>query len=66
MQKQYRSAKRAGIERNNDKRTVIEVPVFRNRWLGASVIAGCIISLIQFSSLRDDDLWKRKMFWSLH
>jgi len=30
MQKQYRSGRRAGIERNNDKYTVIEVPKFRN------------------------------------
>jgi len=37
-----------GTESNNDKRIVIEVHTFRNRWLGASVIAGCIISLIQY------------------
>jgi len=62
MQKQYRSSRRAGIERNNRKRTVIEVPKFRNSWLGARGIAGCIISLIQFLSLHDDDFSKRKSF----
>ena len=51
-----------GIERNNDKRIVTEVPIFRNRWLGAGGIAGCIISLIQFLSLGDADFLKRKNF----
>jgi hypothetical protein len=62
VQKQYRSGKRAGIARNNDKIIVIEVPTFRNRWLGASGVAGGIISLIQFLSLNDDDFLKRKIF----
>jgi hypothetical protein len=51
-----------GIERNNDKRIAIEVPIFRSRWLRASWIAGCFISLIQFLSLHDGDFLKRKIF----
>jgi len=50
------------MESNNDNRTVIEVPTFRNRWLGKSGIACCIISLIQFLSQRDDDFLKRNNF----
>jgi len=66
MQKQYRSDKRVGTERNNDKRKVIAVPIFCNRWLGASWIAGCIISLIQFLSLDNDNSLKRKIFRTLY
>jgi len=66
IQKQYRSGKRAGIERNNGKCIAIEVPIFCNRWLEASGIAGCIISVIQFLSLGDDDCLKRKMFWNMY
>jgi hypothetical protein len=49
-----------GIERNKDKRTVIEVPIFVNGWLEASEIAGCSIGLIQFLSLGDDYFFKMK------
>jgi len=63
--KQYRSGNCAGIERNNNKATVIEVLTFRNSWLGASGIAGCNISLIQFLSLIDDDFLKTKHFFNL-
>jgi hypothetical protein len=55
-----------GTERNNDKRIVIEVPIFLNRWLGASWIAGCIISLTQFLSLGDAHFLRRKIFWTLY
>jgi hypothetical protein len=51
-----------GIERNNDNGIVAEVSIFRGRWLGASGIAGCIISLIQFLSLGDADFMKKKNF----
>jgi hypothetical protein len=66
MQKQYRSDKRAAIERNNGKSIVIAVAMFRNRWLGASGIAGCIISIIQFLLIGDDDFLRRKKFWTLN
>jgi hypothetical protein len=54
------------IERSNDKRTVMEGLTFRNRWLGASWIAGCIISVIQLLSLHDEDFLERKNCWTLN
>jgi hypothetical protein len=66
MQKQYGSGKRAGIEINNGERIATEVPKFCSRLLGASGIAGCIISIIQFLSLGDDDFLKRKNIWTLN
>ena len=66
VQKQYRSGKRAGTERNKDKRIVIEVPIFCKKWLGGSGIAGCIIGIIQFLSLGDADFLKRKNVWTLN
>lgn len=66
MQKQYCRAKLLGTERSNDKRTVIDVQTFCNRWLGASVIAGCNTSLIYILQLDDVYFLRRKMFWTLY
>ena len=55
-----------GTEWNNNKRTVTEVSTFRNSWLGASGIEGCIVRNLQFLSLYDDDFLKRKNFSTLY
>jgi len=55
-----------GTERNNDKHIATEVPTFRNSWLGASGIEGCIVRNLQFLSLYDDDFLKRKNFLTLY
>jgi len=59
-------AKVLGTERNNGKLIVTEVPIFRNKWPGASGFAGCIISLSKFLSTGNDYCLKRKIFWSFY